>query len=56
MEITMTSIIERQRARFYIQKAKIAKKYYIQKGRHFAKNKTISVMFLYTKRTTLYFT
>ena len=38
MKITMTAIIERQRARLYIQKAKIAKRFYIQKARHFSKS------------------
>ena len=50
MEITMTAIIERQRARLYTQKAKkIPKHFYIQKARHFAKSKTICNTFLYTK-------
>ena len=35
MKITMTAIIERQRARLYTQKAKkIAKRFYIQKAIH----------------------
>ena len=39
MRITMTAIIERQRARLYTQKAeKIAKRFYIQKARHFSKS------------------
>ena len=39
MKITMTAIIERQRARLYTQKAKkIAKRFYIQKARHFSKS------------------
>ena len=39
MEITMTAINERQRARVYTQKAKkIAKHFYIQKAGHFSKS------------------
>ena len=54
MKITITAIIERQRARLYTQKAKtIAKHFYIQKARHFSKSYTISVPFLYTKSHTL---
>ena len=46
----MTDIIERQRARVYAQKAqKIAKRFYIQKSRHFSKIKTISVTFYIQK-------
>ena len=54
----MTAISERQRARFYIYKnqKKIAKRFYIQKFRHFSKIKTIYVTFLYSKIKTLYFT
>ena len=54
----MTAISEIQRAHFYIyKKAKtIPKRFYIQKSGHFAKNKTISVTFLYIKSTTLYVT
>ena len=40
----------------YIQKEKIANCFNIQKGRPFAKSKTIIVTFLYTKNRTLYFT
>ena len=39
MKITMTAIIERQRARLYTQKAKkIAKRFYIQKAKYFSKS------------------
>ena len=37
MKIAMTAIIERQRARLYTQKAKIAKHFYIQKARQISK-------------------
>ena len=50
MKITMTAIIERQRARLYTQKSKKnAKRFYIQKARHFSKSKTISVTFYIQK-------
>ena len=39
MKTTMTAIIERLRARLYTQKEKkIAKRFYIQKARHFSKS------------------
>ena len=54
MKITMTAIIEKQRARLYTQKAKqIAKYLYIQKAGHFSKSWTIPVTFLCTKSHTL---
>ena len=53
MKTTMTAIIERQRARVHTQKEKNAKRFYIQKSRHFSKSWTISVTFLYTKSHTL---
>ena len=57
MKITMTTTSERQRPHFYIYKAnKISKRFYKQKGRHFSKSNTISVMSLYTKIQTLYVT
>ena len=37
----------------YTKSKKIAKRFYIQKARHFSKSKTISVTFLYTKSDTL---
>ena len=50
----MTAISKRQRERFIYTKSKItAKRFYIQKARHFAKSKTISVTFLYKKQDTL---
>ena len=54
MEITMTALIGRQPACFYIYKKfkKIAKRFYIQKARNFSKSKTISVT-LYKKPYTL---
>ena len=55
MKIRITAIVERQRALLYTQKAKkIAKRFYMQKERHFSKSNTISVMFLYTKSHILY--
>ena len=50
MEITMTAINERQRARFYIYKKKNAKRFNMQKAWHSAKSKTIPVTFLYTQK------
>ena len=51
----MTAISERKRAGFNIYRAKkIAKRFYTQKARHFAKIYTIYVTFLYTKSMTLY--
>ena len=53
----MTDVSERHCARVYISKAKKnAKRFHIQKARHFLKIKTIFVMFLYTKSQTLYVT
>ena len=54
----MTPINESQRECFYIyNKQKIRTVYiYTQKARHFSKNKTIFITFLYTKSHTLYFT
>ena len=40
----------------YTKSKKIAKRFYIQKARHFSKSQTISVTFLYTKSNTLYVT
>ena len=56
MKITITAIIERQRARFYIRKKfkKIAERFYIQRAIHFSKSKTITVAFLYPKSNSLY--
>ena len=51
----MIAISERQRASFYIyKKQKIAKRFYIQKARHFSKSKTIYVTFYIQKER--YFT
>ena len=56
MKITMTAIIERQRARFYIQKKakQIAKRLYIYKEQNTYQKakKTIPVAFLYSKRNS----
>ena len=54
----MTTISERQRARYYIYKRqnKFETFIYIQKSRHFAKSKTICVTFLFTKIHTLHVT
>ena len=56
MKITMTTFIERQRARLDTQEAKTFRNIFIfkkpntfQKARHFAKIKTICDTFLYTK-------
>ena len=45
MKVTMTAISKRQRARFYMykKKGKKAKRFYIQKVRHFSKSETISL-------------
>ena len=57
MLITMTSIGERQRTRFCINKKQnIAKRLYVQKSVHFAKSTTICFTFLYKKTRTLYIT
>ena len=40
----------------YLQKTKNCQTFYIQKSRHFAKSKIISVTFLYTKIKTLHVT
>ena len=57
MKITMTAIREWQRERFYVyKKKKNSKLFHVQKATQFAKSKTISVMFLYTKSKTLYVT
>ena len=51
---TMTAMSERQRAQFYIYKKETnAKRFYIQKARHFTKSKIICVMFLNIKSRTL---
>ena len=52
----MTTISERQRARFYIYKKKKTRKglYIYTKARHFSKSKTICVTFLLSKIPTLY--
>ena len=50
MEITMTAINKRQRARFNIYKKKNAKRFNMQKAWHSAKSKTIPVTFLYTQK------
>ena len=53
MKITMTAIIERQRARLYTKESKqIAKRFYIQKSRHFRKAKQFP-LHSYTKSHTL---
>ena len=50
MKITITAIIERQRARLYTQKAKkIAKRFYIQKARHFSKARQFPLCFYIQK-------
>ena len=58
MKITMTTTSEGKRARLYIYKKQknFETFLYIQKVGHFAKNKTISVKFLYPKSMTLYVT
>ena len=54
MKITMTAIIERQRACVYTQKAKkIAKRFYIQKARHFSKARQFPLRFYIQKTNTL---
>ena len=53
----MNNISKRQIALLHLsKKQKNAKRFYIQKARHFVKGKTISVMFLFTKSKTLYVT
>ena len=53
--MTMTPISERQCARFNIYKKQKKRNIYIyvQKARHFAKSKTISVTVLFKKNQTL---
>ena len=53
MKITMTAIIERQRARLYTQKAKnIAKLFYMQNPDTFQKARQFPLRFLYKKPYT----
>ena len=56
MKITMTTIIERQRARLYTQKTKkVSKRFYIQQARHFQKARQFPFRFYIQKAINLMF-